>query len=119
VVCNKTPGDPDRRRDRPRSGGLHDVQGAQAPFTFGRKCEHRLNVMPLQLREVREELLLGHATGQVLEDVRHGDAGADDARLAAAHGGVDANVVLPAIVRAYCAPPEATKPGRAPDANSR
>jgi len=92
VGCNKTPGDPDRRPDRPRSGGLHDDQ---APFTLGRKCEHRQNLNPLQLRKIGEELLLGHATGQVLEHVRHGDAGADDARLAAAHGGVDADLVLP------------------------
>ena len=38
-----------------------------------------------QIGKVGEDLLLAHATGQVLQNIRHGDACADDAGLAAAH----------------------------------
>ena len=45
---------------------------AQSSFALGGKCQYRLDVLGLELREVSEQLRLRHAARQVLEDVRYG-----------------------------------------------
>jgi len=46
-----------------------------------------------EVREVRDDLRFGHARGQIAQDVAHCDAGAADAGLAEANGGIEADPV--------------------------
>ncbi len=71
-----------------------------APYLFftGGKCEEALNfyksIFGGEIRKVLQNLLLGHAGSQILEDVVDGNAQAANARLAAALAGLDSDELL-------------------------
>ena len=59
-----------------------------AALAFRRVGKDRSDVLRLQAQKIPEDFLLAHATSKVIEDVRRGNAGADNAGFAAAHAGV-------------------------------
>jgi hypothetical protein len=63
-------------------------------FTGRSESQRGADVLGLQAREVSENLFLGHATGEVLEDIVDGDPSALDTGLPAPDSGGDTDVIL-------------------------
>lgn len=59
-------------------GDLHEL-----PLAVSGEGETGADVIACQIREVLEDLVLGHPGGKILQHVVHGDTEAPDARLAA------------------------------------
>lgn len=68
--------------ERGHASGLRSRIGHQTALPIGRERERRPDILALQIREVGEDLVFGHSSGQIVEDVVHGDAKAADAGLA-------------------------------------
>ncbi len=56
-----------------------------------------------QVREILEDLALGHAGGQILKHVGHGHPGAGERWLATANGRIGDDMGLPAYRESYTA----------------
>ena len=68
--------------------------GAQRPsLTFGCVGEARSDVVPCELWKIRQNLVLGHSAGQILQNIPDRNARAADTRLAEADGRIQGDVV--------------------------
>src|SRR5258708_7639126 len=54
-------------------------------LSLGRISQDGTNMLARQAREIFKDLIFGHPTGEVLEDIGRGDAGSEKRRLPAAH----------------------------------
>lgn len=63
-------------------------------LSFGCECVARVDVVGCQVREVFQNLLLGHPRGEVAEDIINRNPHSADARLASALPRLDGDDVL-------------------------
>ena len=74
-------------RDGATGSGRKAVSGRGGEAALAKCGEFKRSsyVLPREFREVGDDLVGGHSTSEVLEQVVHGDAGTDEARLPSSH----------------------------------
>jgi hypothetical protein len=88
------------------SGEGRDVAG-QPTFPIRGEGQRRPNVVAFKIREIREDFILRHAAGQIIEDVVDRDAQPAQARLAAALAWLDGDPLPIVHVLRMCRRPKA------------
>jgi hypothetical protein len=79
----------------PRNNSGQSWASRVQTLAFGRIGQDGTDMLAREAREIFKDLIFGHATGEVLEDIGRGDAGSEKRRLPAAHAGGNLNQIPP------------------------
>jgi hypothetical protein len=79
----------------PRNNSGQSWASPVQTLAFGRIGQDGTDMLAREAREIFKDLIFGHPTGEVLEDIGRGDAGSEKRRLPAAHAGGDLNQIPP------------------------
>jgi hypothetical protein len=80
---------------QPRNNPAQSWASRPRTLALGRVGQDGTNMLALEARKIFKDLIFGHPPGEVLEDIRRGDAGSEKRRLRAAHAGGDLNPIPP------------------------
>jgi len=78
----------ERDMTHPRNNSGQSWASRAQTLALGRIGQDGTNMLAREVWEVFKDLIFGHPTGEVLEDIGRSDAGSKKRRLPAAHAGV-------------------------------
>lgn len=70
-------------------------------FAIGSEGQRRLDILGGEFREIREDLVIAHASGQPAKDIIHRDAHVSDAGFSTTFTGFDRDALAIIIIRRH------------------